>query len=101
MICLLLNYEGIEPATVIPVSSGNLAEGIHRLCFEGVSIDDDNEPTIENIPVANINTDQSATNLYQYWDSRTTCKRKSDGHCQENPKLLNSPSSETRLGHFS
>ena len=93
--------EGLEPATVIPVSSGNLAEDIHRLRFEGFSIDDDNEPAIENIPAANNDTDQSVENsLYQDWDSRTTCNRKSEGHCQENPKLLKSSSSETRLGYF-
>ena len=95
--------EGMDPVVAVPATTGDIAEDIQNLRAQGFSVDDDNEPAEENIPdktTTSSNEQTSLPNIYQEWDSRNVCNRKSDGHCEENPRLLKTPSSETRLGYF-
>ena len=70
---------------LVPNLTRNLREDIAWLTLDRV--DDDNEPTEENIPAPT----QTRTNLNevqnQEWDSKQTCNRMSDGHTEENPRL--------------
>ena len=97
--------EGVEALTEVPASSGNIAEDVERFRADGFLVDDDNEPADENIPIippAATQEQETTTPGIDYndWDSATTCHRKSAGHIEENPRLLRTPSSETRLGYF-
>ena len=91
--------EGMDPVVAVPTTTGDLAEDIQNLRALGFSIDDDNEPAEENLPSPSPQpNDEVVKIIYQTWDSKAVCNRKSDGHCEENPRLLKTPSSETRLG---
>ena len=95
--------EGMDPVVAVPATSGDVGEDIQNLRAQGFSVDDDNEPAEENIPSTTTtptNEPPLMPNIYQEWDSRNVCNRKSDGHSEENPRLLKTPSSETRLGYF-
>ena len=95
--------EGMDPVVPVPSTTGDMHEDIQNLRAQGFSVDDDNEPAEENIPPPSSSTTNNTPtmpDMYQQWDSRNVCNRKADGHSEENPRLLKTPSSETRLGYF-
>ncbi len=58
--------------------SGLLAEDILNMRLAGVTIDDNNEPTPENIP--DLATESNATDVFGEWGFKGVCYRKGDGH---------------------
>ena len=93
--------EGLDPIPIVPTMTGDLCEDIAHLRIEGFEVDDDNDPTEENLPSSTPAAENTLESMgYKDWDSTQTCNRKGEGQVEENPKLLRTPSSLTRLGYF-
>ena len=65
-----------EDGDDIPMLVGELSDDMARLRAEGYGVDDDNEPTPENLPFARtlrVNVE------FKEWNSQTTCNRRAEG----------------------
>jgi len=54
--------EGLDAMEVVPRLTGDVTEDITRLRLEGFKVDNDNEPTVENIPDPKQNNQQNNYN---------------------------------------
>jgi hypothetical protein len=58
------NPEGDTVEDYTFTSTGNLCEDIAQVCAQGLDVDDDNKPALENVPTMNISVDPT-TGLFQ------------------------------------
>ena len=78
--------EGADPLPVIPEVSDNKNEDVARLRKDGYRVNNDNDPSPENIPTP---AAKDGKVTYYEWGSRSNiCYRRSEGHVYEMPRLL-------------
>jgi hypothetical protein len=72
---------------------------------QGLDVDDDNEPALENIPAGGARVDSTTNNLHgQEWGWNGTCHRKTKHHLDVSLQILNHSRSDlcnqTKLNMF-
>ena len=83
----------------VPKLTDNSNEDIARLRAEGYGVDDENEPSPENIPTAGPSNDRGGV-TWEEWDSRSVCNRRSEGHRHEDPKLAGNLEGQRYIDYF-
>lgn len=91
---------GIENAEVeVPEILGGTINDASIFRAEGISVDDDNEPAPENIPVPSTNTNIDC--IYEDWNSVTLCQRKKNGATKLRPMLMGADATVQSILGFS